>query len=126
MEPQLKKMLRIFLILICIHSFSVGLGLILIPLDYFSLFGFEGYTGNFFKIQGGIFHIVMCGAYLPAAINPVKNIILLRFAIFAKFTATVFLISYCLLVEPVWMVWLSGLLDFLMGLLLLWFYRKTS
>jgi hypothetical protein len=111
---------------VSIHSFSVGLGLIIIPLEYFGLFGFEGYTGNFFKIQGGVFHIVMCGAYLPVAINPLKRIVLLRFAIFAKFTATVFLLSYCLLAEPVWMVWLSGLFDFLMGLILFWFYRRIS
>ncbi len=118
------KLLRIFLYLIALHSFCVGLGLIIIPFEYFGFFGFEGYHGNFFRVQGGVFHIVMCGAYLPAAIDPVRNSLLIRFSIFAKFTATVFLLSYCLIVETVWMVLVSGGMDFFMCLLLLWFYRK--
>jgi len=32
--------MKIFLILVAIHSFCVGFGLIIIPLDYFDLFGF--------------------------------------------------------------------------------------
>ena len=126
MSAQLKKLLRIFLYLIALHSFCVGLGLIIIPFEYFSFFGFEGYQGNFFRIQGGVFHIVMCGAYLPAAINPVRNNLLMRFSIFAKFAATVFLLSYCLFVESVWMVLASGGMDFIMGLLLLWFNRRLT
>jgi len=126
MDFQLNKLLRIFLFLISLHSFLVGMGLIVIPLEYFGYFGFEGSQEIFFKIQGGVFHIVMCGAYLPAAINPVRYNLLLRFSIFAKFTATVFLLSYCIIVEPVWMVLVSGIMDFLMGILLLWFNRKLT
>lgn len=114
------------MILVALHSFSVGLGLIIIPFGYFGFFGFEGYAGNFFKIQGGVFHIVMCGAYIPAAINPARNILLLRYSIFAKFTATLFLFTYCLFVEPVWMVLVSGGMDFFMGILLVWFNRRFS
>ena len=117
------KLLKIFLILVAIHSFSVGLGLILIPLDYFDLFGFYGYSGNFFKIQAGVFHIVMCGAYVSAAQNPVRNRNMIRFAIFAKMMATVFLISYAAFIDMVWMVMASGLFDFVMGLVLIWFLR---
>jgi hypothetical protein len=126
MDIPIKKLFRVFMILIALHSFSVGLGLIIIPFEYFGFFGFEGYEGNFFKIQGGVFHIVMCGAYIPAAIHPVRNIMLLRYSIFAKFTATLFLFSYCLLVEPVWMVLVSGGMDFSMGILLVWFNRRCS
>lgn len=124
MSMQMDRLLRFFLYLVALHSFCVGLGLIIMPFEYFKFFGFEGYHGNFFRIQGGVFHIVMCGAYIPASINPVRNSALMRFSIFAKFTATVFLFSYCLFVEPVWMVLVSGGMDFLMGIMLVWFYRR--
>ena len=119
----MNRLLRIFLILVSIHSLCVGVGLIAIPLEYFGFFGFESYQGIFFKIQGGVFHIVMCGAYIPAAMDPVRNITLVRFSIFAKFTATVFLLLYVFLAEMVWMVLVSGILDFIMGMILVWFCR---
>ena len=115
------KLLKIFLILVAIHSFCVGLGLIIIPLDYFDLFGFSGYSGNFFKIQAGVFHIVMCGAYVSAARDPVGNQVMIRFSIFAKMTATVFLISYAVIIDMVWMVLASGIFDFVLGLILIWY-----
>jgi hypothetical protein len=118
--------MKVFLALVALHSFCVGVGLIAIPLGYFDLFGLEGYQGAFFKIQGGVFHIVMCGAYLPAAMNPVKKILLVRFSIFAKFTATVFLLSYAFISEMAWIILVSGILDLLMGLVLYWFYRKLN
>jgi hypothetical protein len=120
------KWLRIFLVLIAIHSFCVGLGLILIPLDLYEFFGFQGYAGNFFKIQAGVFHIVMCLAYSWAALDPVRNMSLIRFAIVAKMMATVFLISYAVFVEMIWTVMASGVGDFLMGLILVWFHRRLK
>jgi hypothetical protein len=48
---------------------------------------------------------------------------MIRFAIFAKMIATVFLVSYAVFIEMVWMVVASGVFDFLMGLILIWFYR---
>ena len=117
------KLLKIFLILVAIHSFCVGLGLILIPLDYFDLFGFYDYSGNFFKIQAGVFHVVMCGVYVSAARNPVGNQVMIRFSIFAKMIATVFLISYALFIDMVWMVLASGIFDFVMGLVLIWYLK---
>ena len=117
------KLLKIFLILVSIHSFCVGLGLILIPLDYFDLFGFYDYSGNFFKIQAGVFHVVMCGVYVSAARNPVGNQVMIRFSIFAKMIGTVFLISYALFIDMVWMVLASGIFDFVMGLVLIWFLK---
>jgi hypothetical protein len=115
------KILKVFLILVTIHSFCVGLGLILIPIDAYEFFGFYGYHGNFFKIQAGVFHIVMCGAYVWAALDPAGNRIMIRFAIFAKMMATVFLISYAAFIDMVWMVMASGVFDFIMGLVLIWF-----
>lgn len=117
------KYLRIFLWLVASHSFCVGFGLMLIPPDCLGIFGFEGYQGNFFKIQAGIFHLIMVTAYITAAIDPVKYRIMVLFSILAKFTATAFLLSFTLFGDMVWMVLVSGLADFLMGLILLTYYR---
>ncbi|HEC42941.1 MAG TPA: hypothetical protein ENI20_08960 [Bacteroides sp.] len=124
MGLNLIKLLRVYLFLVAAHSFCVGVGLSALPIEYFGFFGFEGYQGDFFKIQAGVFHFVVCGAYIPAAINPAKNRSLILFSIFAKFTATVFLLLYALFAEMIWMVLASGIFDFLMGLILIWFYRK--
>ncbi len=116
------KLLKIFLLLITLHTFCVGLGLILIPLEYFELFGFENYRGGFFKVQAGVFHLVLCVAYVLAARDPVRNKHMVVFAIFAKFIATLFLFSYSIFIKMAWMVLVSGIADFLMGLILLGFY----
>jgi len=120
----MSRLSKVFLILVSVHSLCVGVGLVTIPLEYFGIFGFESYQGNLFKIQGGVFHIVMCGAYIPAALDPVRNIVLVRFSVFAKFTATLFLLLFVFLEDMVWMVLASGILDFIIGMMLLWFYRK--
>ncbi len=120
------RYLKIFLWLVAIHSFCVGLGLILIPLEYYDLFGFGNYQGNFFKIQAGIFHLVLVIAYVFAALDPVKYRVMILFSILAKFIATFFLIGYSLFGEMVWMVLVSGIADFLMGLILLTFYLKMN
>jgi hypothetical protein len=92
-------------------------------LEYFDQFGFYDYSGNFFKIQAGVFHIVMCGAYVSAARDPIRNRVMIRFSIFAKMVATVFLISYPVIIDMVWMVLASGIFDFVMGLVLIWFLK---
>jgi hypothetical protein len=124
MRMDVKKLFRVFLYLVSIHSFCIGVGLIIIPLEHFGFFGLEGYEGIFFKIQGGVFHIVMCGVYIPAAMDPVQSRILVGVAIFAKFTATVFLLSYSIFVEMAWMVVVSGIMDFLIGVILVWFNSR--
>lgn len=120
------KYLKIFLWLVALHSFCVGLGLMLIPLEYFDFFGFGEYQGNFFKIQAGVFHLMMVIAYVFAALDPAKYRVMILFSILAKFSATLFLISYSIFDEAIWMVIVSGIADFLMGLILLGFYRKLD
>jgi hypothetical protein len=125
MKPQ--TLLKVLLYLIALHSFCVGLALIVLPLSTLESFGYEGYAGNFFKAQGGIFHIVMSIIYLIAARDIDKNRILIYITLTAKFIATVFLLGYYFIFEQIWMVLASGIGDFLMGIcvLLLWrAYRK--
>ena len=118
------KSLKVFLWLVALHSFCVGMGLILIPLAYYDMFGFGNYRGDFFKIQAGVFHLVMVMAYSLGAYDPVKYRVLIIFAILAKFTATFFLLGYSLFIDMIWTVLVSGIADALMGLILLGLYRK--
>ena len=124
MGTNLIRLLKVYLILVAAHSFCVGIGMIFIPLENYGFFGFEGYQGNFFKIQAGVFHLVLVGAYFRAAMNPVQNRLLIIFSIFAKYTATVFLLLYAIFIDMIWMVLASGIFDLIMGLILMWFVRK--
>lgn len=121
MHPHSKyqKYLSIFLWLIGIHSFAVGIGLIFIPPSFLSNFGFVNYTESFFQAQGGIFHVAMSIAYVIAGRDVVNSSQLLRFIVIVKFLAFLFLMIYFLFMLNSWMILLSGLADGLMGAIVL-------
>ena len=106
------RILNIYLVLVALHSFCVGIGLIFLPASQMALMGFN-ISGNFFPDQGGIFQ---------------KYYTFIFFTIVVKFIATVFLFTYYLFINPILMVLISGIFDFLIGLVLLiiynW-YKKT-
>ncbi len=83
-----------------------------------SFFGFD-INEKFFSIQGGVFHMVLSVAYVMGAENIGKSDQIITFAIVAKFIATLFLLSYFFFKNPIWMVLISGIGDFLMGIVLL-------
>ena len=109
----------------CVHSAAVGIGLILLPASAFAYFGFHPYTERFFPIQGGVFHIVMAIAYGLAARSHGKHHALIAFIISAKLLATVFLITYYIFVDRVWMLLLSSAGDGTLGLFILATYRAA-
>jgi len=112
------QMLRIFLWLIAVHSFVVGIVLIILPGESLAFFGFE-IIEKFFSTQGGVFHIVMSIAYGLAAEKLGKSDLVIYFSIAAKFIATIFLFSYFLLKNFILVVAFSGAGDLIMGILLL-------
>ncbi|MCB0283035.1 MAG: hypothetical protein H6627_00270 [Calditrichae bacterium] len=120
------NILKIFLYLVAVHSFLVGVNLIVFPTDWMQLFGFGTITENFFKVQGGVFHIVMAVAYVLAGWRPIEYKILIVFSIAAKFLATAFLFSYFLIINPAWMILISGFGDFSMAMILLYLYKTTK
>jgi hypothetical protein len=120
------KFLRIFLYLVAVHSFIVGVNLIFFPPEWMIKFGFNPITENFFKVQGGVFHLVMVVAYIMAGLNPVECKKLILFAIITKFIATVFLFTYFLLYTEMITVFLSGVSDFIMGIIILYLYKKAD
>ena len=116
--------LRIFLVLIALPSFAVGIGLILFPPSYLEFFGFHNYNYTFFQAQGGVFHIVMCTAYLLASKYMYQSPGLINFSVLAKAIATTFLIIYFLLVEKSWMILLSAIGDGVMAIILYILYKR--
>ena len=123
MKPA--RVLSYILWFCAVHSFFAGLGLIFMPASAMSFFGFTAYVEGFFPAQGGIFHIVMSIAYAMAATDLRRFRELILFAIIAKFTATAFLLVYFLAIDSIWIVFVSGIGDGLMGLAILLAYRAN-
>ncbi len=114
-----RKWLVIILYLVALHSFLVGLMLIFMPMSIFSFFGFD-IINRFFPTQGGVFHFVICVAYILGVIWIDKCSGFIIFSITAKFIATVFLFTYYFFIDGIFMVLLSGVGDFIMGIAILW------
>ena len=64
-----RKRLVALLILVGLHSYVVGLGLILMPVTALPIFGLEVVTEKFFPVQGGVFHVVMGTAYILSGVG---------------------------------------------------------
>jgi len=122
MAPE--RMLRIALNLLAIHSFFVGIALIVTPAEIFSYFGYQPVAEKFFAVQGGVFHLVMSFAYYLAAKNMDREQGLIILTIAAKLAATIFLTMYYILVSPIWMVLISAITDAMMGLVV-WLLFKS-
>lgn len=123
------KILSIILWLVALHSFFVGVGLIVMPLPAMEFLGFHFCADRFFPTQGGVFHIVMAIAYSLAALRTKRFECMILFSIIVKFSATIFLFIYYILVSQIWMVLLSGITDSLMAIAILWAhcsYKKKN
>jgi hypothetical protein len=111
--------LQFLLWFLAIHSFFIGVGLILLPESAMNFFGLESYTEKFFPVQGGIFHIVLSICYALAAVRIDQFDGLILFAILAKFIAAIFLFTYYLFVKQAWVILISAIGDGLMGAVVL-------
>lgn len=118
-----QKWFKIIMWLIAIHSFVVSIGLIFLPANIITLFGFEFHENNFFRAQGGVFHIVMVVVYIMAVNNINKSLDFVKLSIIAKLIGTVFLLSYFFIINPIITVLLSGVSDCLMAIIIYMFYR---
>ena len=122
----LRKMISYFLMILAVHSCVVGFCLIFLPASMLPFFGFDAYPGNFFRAQGGVFHIIMSVIYAIAAINIEKYQILITITIVAKLIATFFLLTYYFAINNIWTILFSGIVDFLMGITLFLMVYKYS
>jgi hypothetical protein len=118
-------LLKVLLWLIALHSFIVGLILISTGNAGMQYFGFT--EGNvFFQVQGGVFHLVMCIAYILALINIKKNSGLILFIILAKCMAFIYLLIYYFLINKVGIIFLAGVADGIMALAVYYLNKKLN
>jgi len=114
-------LLKWILWLVAIHSICFGISLIVLPIPVIEFFGFR-LIEKFFAVQGGVFHIVVSLAYIMAAMDLRNASKLIILSCTAKFMATIFLISWFIFVNHIFMVIFSGIADFLMGATILSLY----
>ncbi len=115
---------QLTLYLIALHSFCVGVGLIVLPFGVLSWFGFTVDPYRFFSTQGGVFHVVMSIAYILAARNPLHEKSLVLLIILAKWIAFFFLGFYFLFAEMVPVIAISAVTDGFMGLIVMVFFLE--
>ena len=110
--------------LVALHSLMVGLALMFMPTEFFSLyFDYQPISERFFSVQAGVFHIVLSIGYALTAIDWKRYEGIVILSITAKFIATLFLFYYSTLITWIPIVFVSGAGDLLMGLAVLWAYR---
>jgi hypothetical protein len=126
MNLKVDKILSVFLWLVAIHSFLVGIGLIVLPASVFEFLGYQSTFDRFFSTQGGVFHIVMAVGYAMAGYDKKRFECLILFSIIVKFIATVFLIIYFTVISSQLLIILSGISDFMMGNIIFFLYRKLK
>ncbi len=112
------------LTLMALHSFLTGVGLLAQP-DFLLRWGGWGEVRqSFFPAQGGVFHMLMAVLYVKALRPGAARTVLLRFIIVVKGVAALFLLTYYVAVEPIWLVAVSGAGDGLMAVMVWYFWRK--
>ncbi len=117
------KLLSAVLGLVAIHSLGMGLILIAQPAVLMEFAGFSPDCEHFFPAQGGVFHLLMFVVYLMGATHIEKYHYFIVFSIFVKAVATFFLMMYCFAAEFKWIVFLSGIADCVMGLMIFWAFQ---
>ena len=110
MTDAARGLLRPYVLLVVLHSLGVGLGLLLMPHLAVTIGGFPEPATLFFMHQGGVFHLVIAGAYWMEF----RRHGTVSLMIFAKTVATIFLTTAWLLGSP-WLVGASALGDGLMA-----------
>jgi hypothetical protein len=81
-----EKYFPMFVWLMAIHSFFVGLELILSPSKFFEYPKYNSVTERFIPTQKGVFHILMSVGYLPAVLKLKESYDLVIFSIIVKTT----------------------------------------
>jgi hypothetical protein len=124
-SAKIGRLFSLVMWLIALHSFFVGIGLIFLPESFLVSLGFSESEEIFFRMQGGVFHILMSVLYGIAATNVNKFTAFINFSIFAKIVATVFLLFFFIIVTRNWVVLVSGIVDFLMAVII-WKFHSLN
>jgi Na+-driven multidrug efflux pump len=126
MKLKVEKAISVFLWLVALHSFVVGVCLILLPSSVFVYLGFNPSFDRFFSTQGGVFHIIMSVCYAMGAHDVKKFLALVIFSFIVKFIAAIFLLLYFVLISSQLLIILSCVSDLVMGLIIFILYIKLD
>lgn len=126
MKLKVEKTISVFLWLIALHSFIVGVGLIFLPSSVFEFLGFNPSFERFFSTQGGVFHIIMSVCYAMGASDIKKYLALIVFSFIVKFIAAIFLLFYFILISSQLLIILSCISDLAMGIIIYLLYSKLD
>lgn len=121
-----ERLLKWFLVLVAVHTFGVGVVLIVVGHPVMGVFGFPYLESRFFQMQGGVFHLLVPYVYYKASTDLHRYEYLIVFSVVIKATASVFLFSYYLFIEQIIMILISGFVDAGMGIIILLLYRKVK
>jgi len=108
---NLNHRLSLVLWFAAIHSALIGLVLIALPSSWMTAFGLHVGGERFFQVQGGAFYFVMAAIYARAALKLLRVRELIILAIVAKSIEAVFLGTYFLVVQMIWVVLASAAVD---------------
>jgi hypothetical protein len=115
------KLERVYVWLVALHSFAIGVGLVFLTDFSLRFAGWGEPDPAFFPRQGGAFHFVVAAGYLIEHLRH-RTVTLM---ITAKSIAFVFLIGLTLTSNVPWAVPFSGVADGVMGLLAYVLHRRT-
>jgi len=115
--PRTDKLATVFVVLVALHSYAVGVGLLLLPRFSLPIGGFEVPDALFFVHQGGVFHLVVASGYLMEW----QRHRTIDFMLLTKCLATAFLaVSWALIAGAPWLIGASALQDGAMAAAALW------
>jgi hypothetical protein len=121
-DPRgLARLERIYVILVAVHCFAVGFGLLFLPRFSLQLAGWGDVELLFFVRQGGAFHLVVAAGYL-VEYSRHRTITLM---LIAKPFAFVFLMTLWAFTDVPWAVPISGVGDGAMGLIAWLLHRQV-
>lgn len=114
-EVLVRKLEWWLVVLIALHTYAIGVTLLVLPEWSLRFGGWETTPPPFFPRQAGVFHLVLGTGYLFEYLR-LRSVSLL---LVAKACAFVFLIGATLVATVPWFVTFAGVVDGLMGLTVL-------
>ena len=121
-ESREDKFTGLFVLLVALHSYAVGIGLLFLAPLTLPFGGFELPASLFFVRQGGVFHLTVATGYLWEWRRHRALFLMLT----TKAMATVFLgLAWLLTPQPPWLIGASALQDGAMGAVAAWLVLRA-
>jgi hypothetical protein len=114
-EELVRKAESWLVVLIALHTYGIGVALLMLPEWALRFGGWETIPPLFFPRQAGVFHLVLGTGYLAEYLRW-RSVWLM---LIAKACGSIFLLAATLLATVPWFVTFAGVVDGLMGLAVL-------